>query len=176
MFIAFPAIILLDLEIDYQKIRSNDTVIHDQYGSLFEEFHYEKGLKFIMYYPIISLRAVIYAINIFYISDQSVKISLSISSSFLILTYLIYFRPFKSVLILITNIVIEVVFAIIFILILLRIHSSLLDKDKVFDYVFMSALLFGFISQYIICFLIFILKLKSIWRKFRDKDKTEIRN
>jgi hypothetical protein len=126
---------------------------------------------FIMYYPIISLRAIIYAINIFYIQDQSVQISLSITSSILILGYLIYYRPFKLALILVANILIEVIIAIIFILILFRIHLNFLSKDKVFDFTFMSILFFGFLSQYLICFLIFILKLKSMWTIYRAKTK-----
>ena len=122
-----------------------------------------------MYYPLILLRAIIYAVNIFYISDQLVQISLSVASSIFILSYLIYFRPFKMILILIANILIEVVIALIFILILLRIHSSILSKDKVFEFTFMSVLLVGFLSQYIICFLIFILKIKSMWASYRAK-------
>ena len=162
--------------VDYGKIKSNDSIIHTKYGSLFQEFHYEKGFSSIIYYPILLLRTVIFAISTIYSTSQSLHIELNAISSFIILLYLIYYKPFKVRLILITNIIIEAMIGLIYILNMIRMFSDILNNDEYFDLAFISIIFSGLVFQYFVSLISFAIKIVSILKTKRNEVENKNNN
>ena len=137
-------------------------MIHARYGSLFQEFHYEKGFSSIIYYPILLMRSVIFALSTIYVTNQSLHISLNAASSIIILFYLIYYKPFKVCLILITNIIIEAMIGLIYALNMIKMFSDILKNDDHFDLTFLVIIFSCLIFQYCVCLIAFSNKIRSL--------------
>ena len=176
-----PVIILLTLWIDYEKIISNNKDYGIKCGSLFQEFKQEKGLMGYMHYPIQGLRYVVYAFSQLLLhKNHNLQFSFNSVFSIIIIIFLIGFRPFKGNLILISNIVVEFLILIIFVLMFMRIHTQVFKEDMIFDICFISLILFLLGFQYFVCLGVFLMKLKKFIderrKKIEDNKKIDLAN
>ena len=141
-----------------------------KYGSFYQEFKQEKGLTWILHYPIQGIRCIEYAISQLCLNkDQNLQFSLNSFFSMIIIIYLILFRPFKEKIILISNIVVESLILIIFVLMFMRIYSQTFKDDQIFDICFVSLILFLLGFQYMICLWMLLLRLKKMIEERRKK-------
>ena len=136
------------------------------YGSLFQEFDYEKGLMHILYYPILGLRGVIFVLNqLFFSENEILYFCLHLVGSLWMLFFLIYYRSFKSKLSFAMNLVIEISIVLIIAIMMFKTYSQLPNKDLIFDFCFIGIILSGLGLQYILTLVGLALKIKSILKK-----------
>ena len=154
-------------------IDSEDIEYYLKYSSLFYEFKNDKGLKSSLFYVIYFLRRIIFLIALRYLNiNILLQKSINIFCSLICLAYLISMRPFKSILILITNIINEISIFILFCLnLLLSFASKTYQKDyleKFFIYTAVASM--GL--QSLISFIGFLSYLKKKCAKSDKKKRT----
>ena len=123
-----------------------------------------------LYYPIYSLRRLIYAISQIYLSDYPVvQKSSNLLFGFATFMYLIIVKPYKEKLSLITNIVIEGLLCLIFIQILvLHFYSNFSTEDS-FNAIFIFLLMSCLVFQYIISFIIVTSKIIKLLKSIKNR-------
>ena len=129
-----------------------------------------------LYYPIYSLRRLIYALSQVYLSDFPVlQKSSHLALGFATFLYLIVVKPYKQKLILISNIVSEGLMCLIFVqIIVMHFYSDLLTEDS-FNFIFISILMACLGFQYIISLIIVGSQIREILKKFmKRKDLTKV--
>ena len=173
MFIATPVALLVILYINYDQIINNQcTDFARRYSSLISEFDQNRGFKCMLYYPIYTLRRVVYAISQVYLSDYPVlqKSSHLVFGSLTFL-YLIIIRPYKEKLALISNCVSEGLLCLIFVQVLIMHFNPETFSEDSLNLFFISILMSCLGFQYIISLIIIGSQIKEIFKKFINKKK-----
>ena len=129
-----------------------------------------------LYYPIYSLRRLIYALSQVYLSDYPVlQKSSHLALGFATFLYLIVVKPYKQKLILISNIVSEGLMCLIFVqIIVMHFYSDLLTEDS-FNFIFISILMACLGFQYIISLIIVGSHVREIFQRLiKRKELTKV--
>ena len=138
-----PIALLAGLYINYDFIHNNQfPILVRRFGSLISEFDQNRGFKCMIYYPLYTLRRVVYAISQIYLSNYpGLQKSSHLVFGLITFLYLIIIKPFKEKIILITNIVSEGLMCLAFAQILfMEFDTNLLSEDSL-NYIFISILM-----------------------------------
>ena len=123
----------------------------EKYGSLFDEFEYEKGLIHFIYYPIFTLRSLTFAISQIYLSNfEYLHRGLNFGFTLIMLLYLLIYRPFKIKSILVSNILSESFNSLIMLLIFMKSFVGFFQSGDYFDFCFIGIILIQILFQYAI--------------------------
>ena len=118
-----------------------------------------------MFYPLITARNLALTLSQLYLNDSEyIQKSTNVSFSFIIILFLIYFKPFKDRIVLMANIASEIMILALFFIILMKNIIPIFKEDFYFDYFFVSFILFQFGFEY-------LLSLFSMFAKIREKCK-----
>ena len=167
MFLATPAALLAGLYINFDHIDNNQNPnFVRRYGSLITEFDQNRGLKCMIYYPIYTLRRVLFAFSQIYLSDYPVmQKSSNLAFGLLTFLYLIFAKPYKDRLILFSNCVNEGLISLILAQILLmHFNTNFLSEDQL-NMTFISLLMACLGFNYVISLIGIVSKIKEIFKK-----------
>ena len=133
-----------------------------------------------MFYPLITARFLVFTISQLYLNDlESLQKSTNLSFSFIIVGYLISFKPFKDRTVLLANIVSEIMISAIFLLIFMKNIVPFFKSDFNFDCFFVSFILFQLGFEYLVSLYEFFVKLgrncKSFYQYMRRR-KSQVSN
>ena len=176
-FIITPAIIFLTLFIDFIKIKLDVNRLYSgKYGSLFSEFHTDKDFIHILYYPMLTMRSLAFAISqICFNENEYLQRIFNLVVSSLLTIYIITCRPFKEKTTLITNIFIEVLTCFLFWIILFRSFWGFFQVDDNLNFCFILAVLLQIGFHYLVSIYSLIAKIIYKCRRMR-KTAIEIPN
>ena len=154
MFFATPVALFVLLYINYDKIHNNrSTLFVRRYSSLISEFDQNRGFKCMLYYPIYTLRRLIYAISQLYLSNYPIiQKSSHLAFGSLTFLYLIIIRPYKGKLALISNCVSEGLLCLIFVQVMVMHFKPAIFSEDLLNFIFISVLMSCLGFQYIISF------------------------
>ena len=140
-----------------------------EFGTLFSEFYENHRLLSLMYYPILSMRALIFSINQLFLSHfEYLQKSVNLAASAFLFFYLLAVKPFKVKEILISNIFSEFTNISIFVIIVLRDYMFQSGLDEYFDKIFIGLVYSQIAFQYLVIFLILCQKLRHIYHQYRN--------
>ena len=168
MFFLTPIALLFGLYINYDYIKNNNSPeFVRRYGTLITEFEQDRGFKFMLYYPIYTLRRLIYAIFQIYLNNYPFIQKFShLVFGLTTLLYLIAIKPHKEKLALISNIVIEGLLCLIFIQILvMHFYPNLMSEDSLIT-IFISIIMSCLGFQYIITLVMIGLQIRELFKSF----------
>ena len=125
-----------------------------------------------LYYPIYSLRRLIYAISQVYLNNYpAIQKSSHLAFGLMTFLYLIIVKPYKEKLVLISNTVSEGLMCLIFVeILLMHFHPDLLSEDS-FNFIFISILMSCLGFHYLISLIIICLQIKEIFKKFVNRER-----
>ena len=154
--------------IDLEKINASSNLEYiKKYELLFSEFYNDKGINYLMFYPLITTRNVIFTLSQLYLNDLEYnQKSINLLFSFIIIIFLIIFKPFKDRVVLIANIVSETMISILFLIILMKNIIPYFSKDFYFDCCFVTIILLQLGFQYLLSIFTLLFKLKEICNKY----------
>ena len=153
------------LWLDYEqilKLRNSEYI--KKYGSLFLEFDCSSLYK-ITYYVALNSRNIAFTMSQLYLNKyEYAQKTVNLSSSILLLTFLIFVKPFKEKVILFSNIVTEILTFLIFSLLVVK---NLLFEDFYFDVSFISIIFLSVVFQLVLSFFLGCKKLIELWKRYR---------
>ena len=158
-FIVTPFVIIITLINDSDKIKERKNLIYNQrYGSLFHEFKNDNILSYTAYYPILTLRSLIYSINQMYLSKYELSQKLiNFLTSLIFFIYLLKFRPFRETGVMVTEMVAE--FSIMFLFLIIIVIGY--ESEQLFNILFISCIMIQIGFQYFISIIMFLKSLNS---------------
>ena len=162
-----PFALLTGLYINYDHIHNNQSPIFvRRFGSLISEFHQNRGFKCMLYYPLFTLRRIVYIISQVYLSNYPIlQKSSNLGFGLITFFYLIIVKPYKEKIILISNCVSEGLICLIFAQILfMQFNSNLLSEDSL-NYIFICVLISCLGFQYIISLIVVGSQILEIFKK-----------
>ena len=168
MFLATPVALFVGLYLNYDKIQNNQCPLFvRRYNSLISEFDQNRGFKCMLYYPLYTLRRVVYATSQIYLgSYPTLQKSSHLAFGFITFLYLIIVKPYKEKLALVTNIVIEGLLCLIFIqLLIMNFYPEFLNEDLL-NLIFISILMTCLGFQYVISLINVVLQIFDMCKKF----------
>lgn len=79
-----------------KAIKEEDREFREKYGTIFEEFICDKGLKYLWFYPYFFARRLLYIFLLYNFAFNAIlQVCLNISHTLLILIYISHLQPFK---------------------------------------------------------------------------------
>ena len=162
-FILSPAVLFICLYVSYDRlIDSEDIEYYLKYSSLFYEFKNDKGLKSSLFYVIYFFRRIIYVLSLRYLNSMILlQKSINAFCSLICLTYLTFLRPFKSRLVLITNLINEIAILILFCLNLLLSFATKTHQIDFLEKTFIYTAVGSMGLQSLISFIGFLIYIKK---------------
>ena len=166
----------LFLKFSYEKIKDSTQVeFQEKYGSLFDEFKHDKGFISSIFYVFYLIRRLQFLITqVYFNSMPTFQVSLNIGISFLLLVYLVFYRPFKEKSVNVSYITAEFCLICNFCIILLIVRDFKLIKIEQLEFGFISSVYFSMMIQTVVVLFNYYLSLKEIMKKFRKKAKIGI--
>ena len=134
MFLITPLAIFTILYVNFDKIEANrDETFVRRFSSLIAEFDQNRGFKCLLYYPLFTIKRLVFAIAQIYLNDFPIaQVSLNLAFAVLGLIYMIIVRPFRLKLIQISNTVTEVLICGIFTeVLIMNCKKDILSEDRV---------------------------------------------
>ena len=119
-----------------------------------------------MYYPLITARNIVFTLSQLYLNDSEYyQKSINFLLSFIIITFLITFKPFKDQVTLIANIVAEVMISALFFIVLMKNILPYFWEDIYFDYCFVFIVLAQIGFEYLLSIFSLIVNLKEYFKR-----------
>ena len=178
LFLTTPVALLVGLYINFDLIKNNRSPIFvRRYGSVIGEFDQGRGLKCMLFYPIFTLRRILYAFSQIYLNDSPIiQKSSNLTFGILSFLYLIVTKPYKNKLILVSNCVNEGLICLIFAQILLmHFNTKLLSEDSL-NWIFISLLMACLGFNYIISLIGIASKIKDQFKKLTKNKNSSLVN
>ena len=128
------------------------------YDSLFHEFKKDNVISQTAYYPILTLRGLIYSTNQMYLSKyEFLQKLINVLTSLIFFIYLLKYRPFKETGVMITEIISELSIMFLFLIIIVIRYES----EQIFNIFFISCIMIQIGFQYLISIIMFLKSLRS---------------
>ena len=150
----------------YKNTGRDQNEFEIKYGTFVEEFKFDQGLAFQVYYPLFLLRRLLYVISqVILINFPLAQVLSNSGCTVIIIIYLLKFRPFKELLTLLITLVSEISIAIVFLstlfLLIYEDNENIGRIENVCIFTILASV--GF--QMIVGFLNFIIEMKKLYDK-----------
>lgn len=167
-----PIYLSLFLFYTYKKIKKNHILHELRFGTFYFEFKNNKGLLSIFFYVFYFTRRLQFMLTQILFEDfEIIQNLLNLFTSYAMLGFMFYYKPFRHVSILMSNIASEMAFSWIFSILLVYSCSDNSMTEKVFQYLVILSVLLCMGFQFCISCLEFYKKCKEVYQMWMESRK-----